>query len=81
MEEMHHKLVTADGQAQNTAGVVVDGGDSAAPTLPLSTHHTNIATAAAPQPSRHPHQTPQYPGLQRMDPEVQETHLREILQK
>ncbi|KAK4311999.1 hypothetical protein Pmani_016536 [Petrolisthes manimaculis] len=79
MEEMHHKLVAADGQVQSTGGV--DGVDSVATTtLPVSPHITSITPT--PQPSRHAHQTSQYPaGLQRMEPDVQENHMREILQK
>ncbi|KAK7086908.1 Disabled 2-interacting protein, partial [Halocaridina rubra] len=86
MEEMHHKLVSADEHLP-----VRSGGPEISPSdvAPDSLHHHHLSSSPSVQPgsrfqpSRHNHQENQYPPTQHAmrDSELQSAHMRDLIQK
>lgn len=92
MEEMHHKLVSADDHMQ----VHPSGPPASSEVVPSSLtheshalHHSSNCLSSSPvqtsthhQHNRHNHQNPQYPAPQQMiDTEIQGAYMRDLLQK
>lgn len=80
MEEMHHKLVTAEEQAQ-TRAANSEGSDAVPPSSPCDPRQRSSSTASPltlHQHSRHSRQSPQCPLAQQTGDQAQ---MREMIQK